>query len=224
MFGASIAAVAAVVATVITVLLPGVTDVGLNVAEAPVGNPETVKVTVVPPGKVPSTGAVEIANVVDPPAATLSDGVVLDTVKSTMLNVTAFEVSPAIACARAFAPRASPSSTVGLTTVTEAVPAAAMSLDGTAAVNCVALTYVVVSAVPFHCTTEAFAPFTKLVPFTVSVNAAPPTIAEAGTNEEIVGVEVGAAPEMVTETGPAVEARSLEFPANAPEIVSAPAV
>ena len=61
----------------------------------------------------------------------------------------------------------------GFTTLTCAVPAAAMSLAGIAAVSCVALTNVVVRAAPFHCTTE---PETKLLPLTVSVNAGPPAV------------------------------------------------
>ena len=50
-----------------------------------------------------------------------------------------------------------------------------MSMLGTAAVNCVPLTNVVVSATPFHSTTE---PLTKLLPVTISVNAGPPAVAE----------------------------------------------
>lgn len=62
-------------------------------------------------------------------------------------------------------------------TVTDAVPAVAMSLAGTAAVNCVALPNVVVSATPFQCTAEVLM---KFVPVTVSVKAAPPALAEEG--------------------------------------------
>ncbi len=43
----------------------------------------------------------------------------------------------------------------------------------------------VVSAVPFHCTT---APVRKLVPFTVKVNAAPPAVADVGLRLVMVGV------------------------------------
>src|SRR6202047_5294195 len=50
-----------------------------------------------------------------------------------------------------------------------------MSMLGTAAVNCVPLTNVVVSATPFHSIAE---PLTKLLPVTVSVNAGPPAVAE----------------------------------------------
>src|SRR5437762_9464052 len=72
----------------------------------------------------------------------------------------------------------------GVTTVTEAVPVAAMSAAGIAAVSCVALTKVVVRAAPFHCTV---APFTKPLPVSVSVKPAPPTIALAGDSEVSVG-------------------------------------
>src|SRR5665213_28772 len=49
----------------------------------------------------------------------------------------------------------------GFVTVTLALPAAAIRLAGTDAVSCAALTKVVVSAEPFHCTVE---PETKPVP------------------------------------------------------------
>ena len=73
---------------------------------------------------------------------------------------------------------------VGLNTVTEAVPAEAMSAAGTEAVSEVALPNVVVRAVPFHFTTEVL---TKLVPVSVSVNVAPPASPEAGAIEVKVG-------------------------------------
>src|SRR4030095_3434681 len=66
----------------------------------------------------------------------------------------------------------------GLNTVTGAVPAAAMSVAGMAAVTCVAFTKVVVRAAPFHLTSE---PETKLLPLTVSVQAGPPAVALLGT-------------------------------------------
>jgi hypothetical protein len=69
-------------------------------------------------------------------------------------------------------------------TVTFAEPEVAIRLAGTAAVSCVALTYVVVSAVLPHCTVE---PETKFVPLTVSVNAAPPAVVEAGERLVMVG-------------------------------------
>jgi len=72
----------------------------------------------------------------------------------------------------------------GFTTVTEAVPAVVMSLAKMAAVTCVALTKVVARALPFHCTAELE---TKLVPVTVSVNAAPLAVALEGESELAVG-------------------------------------
>jgi hypothetical protein len=85
----------------------------------------------------------------------------------TIVNVCAFDVPPH-----------------GVTTVIEAVPAAAMRAGGTVAVSCVAETNVVANAVPFHLTVE---PETKLVPFTVSVNCGPPAVAHVGLSELIVG-------------------------------------
>jgi hypothetical protein len=72
----------------------------------------------------------------------------------------------------------------GFATETETVPAVAMSLAEIAAVNCVPLTKVVVRALPFHPTVE---PETKFVPVTVSVNAAPPSMALEGESEASVG-------------------------------------
>lgn len=72
----------------------------------------------------------------------------------------------------------------GLVTVTLAVPAVAISVAGIAAVNCVALTKVVVRKPPFHHTVESLMKFEPLI---VSVNAAPPAIAEVGLRVVIVG-------------------------------------
>jgi hypothetical protein len=89
-----------------------------------------------------------------------------------MVKVTEFEVPPPGA---------------GLVTVTAAVLAEAMAAAGTAAVNCVALTNVVVPAVPPKLTVE---PVTKFVPLIVSVNAAPPAAALLGEIVVIVGVVI----------------------------------
>ena len=70
-------------------------------------------------------------------------------------------------------------------TVILALPEVAISAAGTAAVNCVELTKVVTSPVLFQVTV---APERKLVPFTVSVNADPPAVAELGLRPEMVGV------------------------------------
>jgi len=72
----------------------------------------------------------------------------------------------------------------GFVTVTVAVPAVAISAAVIAAVNCVALTNVVVLAAPLNFTTDAD---TKPVPFTVRVKAAPPAVALVGEREAAVG-------------------------------------
>jgi len=72
-----------------------------------------------------------------------------------------------------------------LVTVTCAVPEVAISAAAMPAVNCVALTKLVVRADPFHCTV---APFENPVPFTVRVKAADPAVALPGESEVIVGV------------------------------------
>ncbi len=68
-------------------------------------------------------------------------------------------------------------------TVTLALPAAAIRLAGTAALNCVALANVVANGDPFHCTVE---PERKPVPVTVSVKAGPPAVAELGARVAMV--------------------------------------
>ena len=75
----------------------------------------------------------------------------------------------------------------GLLTVTVAVPAVAMSEAGTAAVNCVSLTKVVLKAWPFHCTADEA---TKLLPLTDSVKAGPPEVTAVGARELIAGAEL----------------------------------
>ena len=84
-----------------------------------------------------------------------------------IVNVIAFDVPPH-----------------GVTTVIEAVPAVAIREAGTVAVSCVEETNVVVSDVAFHFTVE---PETKLLPFTVNVNCAPPAVAQVGLSELTVG-------------------------------------
>jgi branched-subunit amino acid transport protein AzlD len=72
----------------------------------------------------------------------------------------------------------------GFSTVTETVPAVAMSPAEIAAVNWVLLTKLVARALPFHCTTE---PESKFVPVTVSMNAAPPAVVLVSESEVAVG-------------------------------------
>jgi hypothetical protein len=90
------------------------------------------------------------------------------TVNALMPNVKAFDAPPP-----------------GFVTVICASPPLAMSLAGMEALSCVLLTKVVGRVAPFHRTTE---PETKLLPFTVKVNAGPPTAAAAGDSDDNVGV------------------------------------
>ena len=59
-----------------------------------------------------------------------------------------------------------------------------MSLANNCAVNCVALWKLVVRSAPF---TRTMAPLTKLPPFTVNVNPAPPTSTDEGARLLIDG-------------------------------------
>src|SRR5207237_258983 len=77
-----------------------------------------------------------------------------------------------------------PPSTPGIVTVTWAVPTAAMSEAGIAAVTCVGLTRVVVRAPPFQ---RTLAPMSNPVPVSVSVNPAPPAVALEGDSAVSVG-------------------------------------
>jgi hypothetical protein len=86
-----------------------------------------------------------------------------------MVRVCAFEVPPPGA---------------GLTTVIEAVPAAATSAAVITAVTCVYDTKVVVLGEPLISTTEDES---KPVPLTVNVNCAPPAVVDVGEMETVVG-------------------------------------
>jgi hypothetical protein len=101
-----------------------------------------------------------------------------------MVNVSGFDVVPAGA-PNGFTPP--PRFTAGVNTVTEAEPTVAISAAVIAAVNCVALTKVVARLPPFHSTVEVLM---KLLPLTVSMNDAPPAIAEFGTSEPNAGTGV----------------------------------
>jgi hypothetical protein len=72
----------------------------------------------------------------------------------------------------------------GLNTVTEAVPATAMSAAVIIAVNRVEETKVVVRFAPFHRTIE---PATKLLPLTVRTKSVPPAIVDVGLKLEFFG-------------------------------------
>jgi hypothetical protein len=147
------------VVAVIVVLFTTTTPVGAvppNVTVAPAAKFVPVIVTVVPPATVPLFGA-------------------------TLLTV---GIGFAALIVNAVLPHVPPPG-AGLTTVTCPVPAAAMSAAVIAAVNCVALTYVVVRLDPFHFTTE---PLMNPVPVTVKVNAAVPAVAFVGDSVLIAGI------------------------------------
>jgi hypothetical protein len=106
------------------------------------------------------------------PATTVAgESVPMDGAAAVIAKLTEFDVPPPGAC-----------------TLIDAVLAVVIRLDGTAAVNCVADTYVVPSAEPFHST---LSPLTKLVPFTVSVNPALPATTVAGEIEFKEGTGAG---------------------------------
>src|SRR2546428_113092 len=107
-------------------------------------------------------------------------------------------VGPALATGNACAAEVPPPG-VGVTTVTLAVPAAAMSAAAIAAVSWMGLTKVVVRTAPFQRTVE---PFTNPVPSTVSVKAAPPTAALFGTSPVIVGMGLSTGNVCATEVPP----------------------
>src|SRR5207249_2910883 len=69
-------------------------------------------------------------------------------------------------------------------TVTEAVPAVAMSAVVICALSCVLLPNVVARWLPFHCTMDELM---KFVPVSASVKAAPPATALLGESEVSVG-------------------------------------
>jgi len=91
--------------------------------------------------------------------------------------------------ANAIAPEVPPPG-AGLTTVTEALPEAAISAAVTAAISCVGLAYVVVRGLPFQFTDELE---TKPLPVTVSVKAAAPAMAPAGDTDASAGSGFGVA-------------------------------
>src|SRR5438445_507818 len=77
----------------------------------------------------------------------------------------------------------------GVNTVTEAVPAVAMSAVVICAVSCVLLPNVVARWLPFHCTMDELM---KFVPVSASVTAAPPAPTLLGDREVSVGLGFGA--------------------------------
>src|ERR1019366_8105869 len=97
-----------------------------------------------------------------------------------------------------------------LETVMVTVPADTIRLLPTVAVNCVALTNVVGSAVPFHCTT---APEAKPLPLTVSVKLAPPAVVGEGFRLLIVGDDL-IENEAPAEVAPPLETVMVTVPAD----------
>jgi len=95
-------------------------------------------------------------------------------------------LSELITCAAEMVKLAPVDVTLFSTTVTVTVPGVAMRLAVTWAVNCAALTKVVVSAVLFQWTTAVEI---NPAPFTVSVKEGPPAAAELGLSEMITGPE-----------------------------------
>src|SRR5439155_16785473 len=77
----------------------------------------------------------------------------------------------------------------GVNTVTEAVPAVAMSAVVICAVSCVLLPNVVARWLPFHCTMDELM---KFVPVSASVKAASPATTLLGDREVSVGLGFGA--------------------------------
>lgn len=114
------------------------------------------------------------------------------------------------------APADVPPPGAGLTTVIAAVPEAATSVAVIAAVNCVALTYVVARFAPFHCTWDTA---TKPLPVRVRVNAADPTALDAGRIEATAGmgfaVIANAIPADVPPPGAALATVTVAVPAVA---------
>ena len=107
------------------------------------------------------------------PAVTLA-GVIVVSVGPTTWNDTPVDVAPP-----------------GFTTITKSEPVDCTCVDATSALNCVALTNVVGSAEPFHCTTDPaplFDPATKFVPLRVNVKLLDPAAAVLGEMLASVGV------------------------------------
>lgn len=75
----------------------------------------------------------------------------------------------------------------GVATVTEAVPAVAMSVAGTIAVSVVLEMNVVESGDPFQSAVEEAR---KFEPLSVNVNCAPPAVVDVGLMEERIGAEL----------------------------------
>jgi hypothetical protein len=123
---------------------------------------------------------VEAAFVVDAETEVTVGGV-----PGTLLTVkrTIFDISVVVVLLTVVGDWAEP----GICTDTCAVPAVAMFAAGTGAVSCVALTSVVVRAVPFH---KISAPVVKPDPLAVIVKLGPPTTAVLGLTNVSVEEDV----------------------------------
>src|ERR1019366_9125888 len=101
-----------------------------------------------------------------------------------------------------------------LSTVTVAVPLAAMRAAGTAAVNWEALTNLVTSGAPFHCTVEVAE---NPEPARVRVKAVPPGAAELGLRlaRDAAGVDEMESGSWLEETGPSLTTVILAVPVAA---------
>lgn len=160
------------VVTISIVLVPAVTEDGLNVATAPVGNPLAEKLSVTA-GPAPA-GAVGIVKLAGWPAMTVCGAGGFGIEKPTIVSVSPLDEPPP---------------GVGLNTVTEGVPVVAMAVAETDAINCVALVKVVAKAVPLSFTIEVLM---KFVPVSISETAVPADTVE-GCNPVRVGAGLPAA-------------------------------
>lgn len=151
-------------------VVPGVTEVGLNVALMPAGNPETWKLTGLAK-PLESLGAKVSVIVADLPEESATDEDDVVTVKSSSRKLTAAEGPPPEAL---------------LLTATEANPPVLALWPGIEAVSWVELTKVVGSGLPANVTTDVGR---KFVPFTVRTNGAPAGVF-IGESEDIVGTEL----------------------------------
>ena len=156
------------VVTVIVTVVPVATGFWLNMACAPCGSPVAPSATVLE--KPLADGAIMIEYVAGCPAATVAVSACIVAAKLSAVKVCPDEVPPPGA---------------GLVAVTCKLPPRALSAAGTVAVNCVALTNVVASALPLKLTA---APETKFAPVTVKIEMAAPELACAGDKDVIVGM------------------------------------
>lgn len=142
--------------TVIVTVLPAATEFWLNMAAVPCGRPVAPSVTVLEKPLV--VGAIMIEYCAGCPAVTVAALACIVAVKLSAVKVCPADVPPPGA---------------GLVADTCKLPPRALSAAGTVAVNCVALTNVVVSDLPLKLTA---APETKFAPFTVRVEIAAPAL------------------------------------------------